>query len=68
MWWLPERPLTMEATNATLRQAPEFELECLYDDPSSPSKLTIFSPGTPEMATEWVTVDRSAAIRLDRMR
>ena len=65
MWWLPERPLTMDATR---RQTPEAELECLYDDPSSPSELTIFSPETPAMATEWLTVDRSSAIRLDRMR
>jgi hypothetical protein len=65
--WLSAYRL-MDATDATLRQAPEFELECLYDDPSSPSELTIFSPETPEMATEWLTVDRSSAIRLDRMR
>lgn len=54
--------------DATRRQTPEAELECLYDDPSSPSELTIFSPETPAMATEWLTVDRSSAIRLDRMR
>jgi hypothetical protein len=63
--WLSGGPVTADAT---LRQAPEFELECLYDDPSSPSELTIFSPETPEMATEWLTVDRSSALRLDRMR
>jgi len=63
--WLSECPVT---TDAPLRQAPEFELECLYDDPSSPSELTIFSPETPAMATEWLTVDRSSALRLDRMR
>jgi len=55
-------------SNAELRETPEFELECLYDDPSSPSELTIFSPETRRMATEWVTIDRSAAIRLDRIR
>lgn len=53
---------------AGLRETPEFELECLYDDPSSPSELTIFSPETPRVATEWVTVDRESAVRLDRMR
>lgn len=58
----------MAATNATRRRASEFELECLYDDPSSPSEVTIFSPETPAMATEWLTVDRSATVRLDRMR
>jgi hypothetical protein len=45
--------------------APEFELNCLYDDPSNPSELTIFSP---ETMTEWMTVDRSSAVRLDRIR
>jgi hypothetical protein len=63
--WLSGDPVTADAT---LRRAPEFELECLYDDPSSPSELTIFSPETPAMATEWLTVDRSSALRLDRMR
>jgi hypothetical protein len=63
----------MDATNAApaitgLRDEPEFELECLYDDPSSPSELTIFSPELGRLATEWVTVDRSDAVRLDRMR
>jgi len=53
---------------AGLRDRPEFELECLYDDPSSPSELTIFSPEPPRLATEWVTADRSTAVRLDRMR
>lgn len=66
------RPLSaeqlMDRTNATPQQAPEFELECLYDDPSSPSELTVFSPETPAIATEWLTVDRSAAVSLDRMR
>ena len=65
MRWLSGGPVTADAT---LRQAPEFELECLYDDPASPSEVTIFSPGTPEMATEWLTVDRSSAVGLDRMR
>ena len=54
--------------DATLRQDPELELECLYEDPASPSEVTIFYPGTPEMATEWLTVDRSSAVGLDRMR
>jgi hypothetical protein len=67
VWWLSERQL-MDPTDATLRQAPDFELECLYDDPSSPTELTIFSPETPAMATEWLTADRSSVIRLDRIR
>jgi len=63
----------MNATSATpstaeLRETPEFELEYLYDDPSSPSELTIFSPDTRRLATEWVTVDRSSAVRLDQIR
>lgn len=63
----------MDTANATpsiarLRETPEFELEWLYDDPSSPSELTIFSPESRRLATEWVTVDRSAAVRLDRIR
>lgn len=51
---------------AGLRDEPE--LECLYDDPSNPSKLTIFSPEPRRLATEWVTADRSTAVRLDRLR
>jgi len=55
------------ATAGEQEQVPEVNLACLYDDPSNPSELTIFSPETPRMATEWLTVDRSAAVRLDRM-
>mgnify|MGYP000474713802 CR=1 FL=1 len=60
----------MTATNppAALRAAPEFELECLFDDPSDPSELTIFSPEGENLATEWVTADRSAAWSLERIR
>jgi hypothetical protein len=58
----------MDCMDATPRRGPEVELECLYDDPSSPSELTIFSPETPAMATEWLTVDRSSARSLEEMR
>jgi hypothetical protein len=58
----------MRGADTAPRPTPEFELECLYDDPSNPSELTIFSPEPPAMATEWLTVDRAAAVRLDRMR
>lgn len=47
---------------------PDFELECLYDDPSEPSELTIFSPDGESMVTEWMTADRSTAVALDRLR
>jgi len=53
------------AATVPVRERPGFELECLYDDPS---ELTIFSPDTRRLATEWLTVDRSTAVRLDRMR
>ncbi|SEA35651.1 hypothetical protein SAMN04488065_2799 [Haloplanus vescus] len=47
---------------------PEFELECLYDDPSNPSELTVFTPETERLATEWVTVDQSTAVSLEEVR
>jgi len=62
----------MAATNppatTELHSTPEFELECLFDDPADPSELTIFSPEGGNIATEWVTADRSTARSLDRMR
>ncbi|WP_338741255.1 hypothetical protein [Haloplanus salilacus] len=44
------------------------ELECLLDDPTDPSKLTVFAPGTDSLATEWLTIDWEAARSLDRLR
>lgn len=51
-----------------LAEPPEFDLECLFDDPSNPSQLTVFSPETRRLTTEWLTVDRAAAVSLDRVR
>lgn len=59
---------TDEPETGDLSSAPEFELECAYDDPEDPSELTIFAPSTPRSVTEWVTADRSAAVPLDRIR
>ncbi|MFB6222997.1 MAG: hypothetical protein ABEH86_04910 [Haloarcula sp.] len=51
-----------------LDESPEFELNCLYDDPEDPSELTIFSSDLQKSMTEWVTADRSTIIPLDRIR
>lgn len=55
-------------STARLMEAPEFELECRYDDPADPSELTVFSPATRHLATEWMTADRSTVVPLDRVR
>lgn len=51
-----------------LAETPEFDLECLYDDPVDPSELTIFSPEEREFGTEWVTAAASTAVPLDQIR
>ena len=51
-----------------LAEMPTFELECLYDDPADPTELTVYAPETERLATEWVTVNRSAAVSLERVR
>jgi hypothetical protein len=51
-----------------LRSVPEFELECLLDDPADPTELTIFTPETDKLATEWISADRTAARSLDGLR
>ncbi|WP_251341598.1 hypothetical protein [Haloplanus halophilus] len=55
-------------STADLRSTPEFELECLFDDPSDPSELTIFTPEDGKLATEWISADRTTARSLDRLR
>ncbi|MFB6281591.1 MAG: hypothetical protein ABEH40_06195 [Haloferacaceae archaeon] len=47
---------------------PEIDLRHRYDDREDPSELTVYSPEPENLATEWLTVDRSAAVRLDRIR
>jgi hypothetical protein len=54
--------------DAGIDDAPEFELACLYDDPSNPRELTVFSPADHRMATEWLTVDRSVTVSLADVR
>lgn len=51
-----------------IEDVPEFELEYLYDDPVDPSELTIFAPTEDRLATEWITVDRSAAVPIEVVR
>jgi len=55
-------------SDTDLDETPEFELDCLYDDPEDPSELTIFPSNLQESVTEWVTADRSAAVSLDELR
>lgn len=57
---------TATRSGERLEETPEFELECLYDEPSNPSELTVFAPD--RLTTEWLTADRSAAVPLDRIR
>jgi hypothetical protein len=58
----------MAASDATSPETPRAELECLLDDPSDPSELTVFAPETDSLATEWLTVDWETACDLDRLR
>lgn len=51
-----------------LCEAPTFELEHLVDDETDPSELTVFSPSTDTLTTEWLTVDRADAVPLDSVR
>ena len=59
---------TTPSSDTDLDEAPEFELDCLYDDPENPSELTIFPSDLQQSVTEWVTADRSAAVSLDELR
>lgn len=63
----------MSATEApesrtALEELPTYELDCLCDDREDPAEITIFSPGTRDFVTEWVTADESSAVPLDRIR
>lgn len=61
----------MGATDATPDgpgERPEIELNHRYDDREDPSELTVYSPEPGNLATEWLTVDRSTAVPLDRIR
>jgi len=59
---------TSPLSNSDLNEAPEFELDCLYDDPEDPSELTIFPSDRHQSVTEWVTADRSAVVSLAELR
>lgn len=60
-------PSDRQPSRTNLAASPRFDLECVYDDPSNPATLTIFSPESENLTTEWVTVDRASAVPLDRM-
>lgn len=59
---------TEPPSDTELDETPEFELDCLYDDPENPSELTIFASDIQQSVTEWVTADRSATVSLDQIR
>jgi hypothetical protein len=69
MFPLPARPVTtVSCTDDPNSPVPSAELTCRYDDPADPAELTIFPPEVRSCATEWLTVDCSTAVRLDRIR
>lgn len=53
---------------AGLSEAPEFGLECLFDDADDPREVTIFDPDPSRLTTEWITADHEAAVVLDQVR
>ncbi|EMA34225.1 DUF7511 domain-containing protein [Haloarcula japonica] len=59
---------TSPLSDTDLNETPEFELDCLYDDPEDPSELTIFPSDRQQSVTEWVTADRSATVSLEKLR
>ncbi|MFU1781007.1 hypothetical protein ACM16X_06485 [Haloarcula japonica] len=59
---------TSPLSDTDLNETPEFELDCLYDDPENPSELTIFPSDRQQSVTEWVTADRSATVSLEKLR
>ncbi|EMA19854.1 MULTISPECIES: DUF7511 domain-containing protein [Haloarcula] len=59
---------TSPLSDTDLDETPEFELDCLYDDPENPSELTIFPSDCQQSVTEWVTADRSATVSLEELR
>jgi hypothetical protein len=40
----------------------EHDLEYGTDDPDDPEELTIFTPESPNLTTEWITIEYDAAI------
>ncbi|MXR50537.1 hypothetical protein GRX03_02800 [Halovenus sp. WSH3] len=57
-----------QATDRSLDEQPEFELECLFDDMQEPTELTIFTPEGEATASEWITVDRHSAVPVTEIR
>jgi len=51
-----------------LEDAPEFDLECLFDDAEHPTEVTVFSPDPDRTPTEWLTAERASTISIDEIR
>jgi len=51
-----------------LQELPEFEIDCIFDDTETPTKVTLFLPETERRLTEWVTADTSDAMELSKIR
>lgn len=47
---------------------PQVGLDWAYDDRDNPSKLTIFDPAEPRIATSWITVDTGTSRCLEQTR
>jgi hypothetical protein len=40
----------------------DHDLEFGTDDPDDPEELTVFTPESPNLTTEWITIEYDAAI------
>jgi hypothetical protein len=58
-----------EASQPThLEELPQFDLEYLFDDDDDPTEVTVFADDPESLSTQWITVDRSAAVPLEEVR
>jgi hypothetical protein len=71
--WEPAFDMSVDDTGAMrpgsdLEARPDFELECLFDDTTDPTSVTIFYPRGERTVSEWVTADTGTAVSLDDLR
>ena len=52
-----------------IENLPEFELSFIFDDDDEPKRVTIFQPGTEEVAAcRWISIDSDHAIPIEKIR
>lgn len=55
-------------SDKTLAGFPVFDLFYMFDDQADPTSVTVFSPGSADITTHWITADIESTVPVEAVR